>query len=71
MFYFCKSIKKIMFRMAKAQGKQGISFLLFPDRENMGNFVLTQGKICQHMENIWTVIINIKSMFIFLNFKNF
>ena len=28
------------------QGKQGIWFLLFPDRENTGNFVLTQGKIC-------------------------
>ena len=57
--------------MATAQGKQGIWFLLFPDRENTGNFVLTQGKICQHRENIWTVIINIKSMFIFFNFKNF
>ena len=33
-------------RVATAQGKQGIWFLLFPDRENMGNFVLTQGKIC-------------------------
>ena len=57
--------------MATAQGKQGIWFLLFPDRENTGNFVLTQGKICQHGENIWTVIINIKSIFIFLNFKIF
>ena len=28
------------------QGKQVIWFLLFPDRENTGNFVLTQGKIC-------------------------
>ena len=28
------------------QGKQGIWFLLFPDRENTGNFVVTQGKIC-------------------------
>ena len=28
------------------QGKQGIWFLLFPDRENTGNLVLTQGKIC-------------------------
>ena len=26
------------------QGKQGIWFLLFPNRENTGNFVLTQGK---------------------------
>ena len=31
-------------RVATAQGKQGIWFLLFPDRENTGNFVLTQGK---------------------------
>ena len=34
-----------LFRVATAQGKQGIWFLLFPDRENTGNFVLTQGKI--------------------------
>ena len=33
-------------RVATAQGKQGIWFLLFPDRENTGNSVLTQGKIC-------------------------
>ena len=33
-------------RVATAQGKQGIWFLLFPDRENTGNFVLIQGKIC-------------------------
>ena len=33
-------------RVAMAQGKQGIWFLLFPDRENTGNFVVTQGKIC-------------------------
>ena len=31
-------------RVATAQGKQGNWFLLFPDRENTGNFVLTQGK---------------------------
>ena len=31
-------------RVATAQGKQGIWFLLFPDRENTENFVLTQGK---------------------------
>ena len=31
-------------RVATAQGKQGIWFLLFPDRENTGNFALTQGK---------------------------
>ena len=35
-----------VFRVATAQGKQGIWFLLFPDRENTGNFVLTQGKMC-------------------------
>ena len=34
------------YRVATAQGKQGIWFLLFPDREKTGNFVLTQGKIC-------------------------
>ena len=27
-------------RVATAQGKQGIWFLLFPDRENTGNFIL-------------------------------
>ena len=32
------------FRVATAQGKQGIWFLLFPDRENTGNFAVTQGK---------------------------
>ena len=31
-------------RVAAAQGKQGIWFLLFPDRENTGNLVLIQGK---------------------------
>ena len=35
------------------QGKQGISFLLFPDRENTGNFALTQGKFLRHRENIF------------------
>ena len=39
-------IMKNTVRVATAQGKQGIWFLLFPDRENTGNFVLTQGKIC-------------------------
>ena len=34
-----------------------------------GNFAVTQGKIWKQRENILTVIINIKSMFIFLNFK--
>ena len=40
-------------RVATAQGKQGIWFLLFPDRENTGNFTLTQGKILRHRENIF------------------
>ena len=35
------------------QGKQGIWFLLFPDRENTGNFSLAQGKILRHRENIF------------------
>ena len=67
-------------RVATAQGKRGIWFLLFPDRENTGNLSLTQGKILRHRENIFlwhrekfrhrenkylTVIIKIKSMFIF------
>ena len=40
-------------RVATAQGKQGIWFLLFPDRENTGNFALTQGKNLKHRENIF------------------
>ena len=40
-------------RVATAQGKQRIWFLLFPDRENTGNFALTQGKILRHRENIF------------------
>ena len=39
------SITHAIFRVATAQGKQGIWFLIFPDRENTGNFALTQGKI--------------------------
>ena len=39
-------------RVATAQGKQGIWFLLFPDRENTGNFALTQGKILRHREKL-------------------
>ena len=40
-------------RAATAQGKQGIWFLLFPDKENTGNFALTQGKILRDRENIF------------------
>ena len=43
----------VIIRVATAQGKQGIWFLLFPDRENTGNFALTQGKILRHRENIF------------------
>ena len=47
---------EILIRVATAQGKQGkqgIWFLIFPDRENTGNFALTQGKILRHRENIF------------------
>ena len=43
-FFHCE--RSVIIRVATAQGKQGIWFLLFPDRENTGNLVLTQGKIC-------------------------
>ena len=58
-------------RVATAQGKQGIWFLLFPVRENTGNFVVTQGKFLRHRENILTVFINAKNMFFFTYFKKF
>ena len=37
-------------RVATAQGKQGIWFLLFPDRENTGNLVLTFSRQGKHRE---------------------
>ena len=43
----------LLFRMATAPGKQGIWFLLCPDRENTGNFALTQGNNLKHRENIF------------------
>ena len=46
------AIMDIKSRVATAQGKQGIWFFLFPDRENTGNFVITQGKFLRHRENI-------------------
>ena len=58
-------------RVATAQGKQGIWFLLFPDRENTGNFFITQGKFLRHRENILTVFIDANSMFLFTYFQNF
>ena len=54
-----------------AQGKQGIWFLLFPDRENTGNFVVTQGKFLRHRENIFDCIYSCKkhvSLYIFSKF---
>ena len=45
-----------LYRVATEQGKQGIWFLLFPDRENTGNFVVTQGKFLRHRENIFDCI---------------
>ena len=57
-------------RVATAQGKQGIWFLLFLDRENTGNVVVTQGKFLRHRENIFDCI-NAKSMFFFTYFQNF
>ena len=57
--------------MATAQGKQEIWFLLFPDRENTGNFVVTQGKFLEHKENIFDCIYYCKkhvSHHIFSNF---
>ena len=45
-----------IYRVATAQGKQGIWFVLFPDRENTGNFVATQGKFLRYRENIFDCI---------------
>ena len=42
------------------QGKQGIWFLLFPDRENTGNFAVTQGIFLKHRENIFDCIYHCK-----------
>ena len=66
----CSKLQKI--RVAMARGKQGICFLLFPDRGNTGNFVITQGKFWRHGENILTVINNTTCMLLlFLNFNLF
>ena len=42
--------------VAAAQGKQGILVLSFPDRENTGNFVVTQGTFLKHGENIFDLM---------------
>ena len=39
--------------VATAQGKQGIWFLLFPDRENTGYFVVTQRKVLRLLQEIF------------------
>ena len=65
------SDKSVTFRVATAQGKQGIWFLLFPDRENTGNFVVTQGNFLRHRENIFDCIYSCKkhvSLYIFSKF---
>ena len=51
---------KLSDRVATEQGKQGIWFLLFPDRENTGNFAVTQGKFLRHRENIFDCIYHCK-----------
>ena len=58
-------------RVATAQGKQGIWFLLFPDRENTGNIAVIQGTFLRHGENIFDCIYHCKkhvSLHIFSNF---
>ena len=57
--------------MATAQGKQGIWFLLFPDRKNTGNFVVTQGKFLRHRENIFDCIYERKKHVSFYMFSKF
>ena len=48
---FTKAANGNYFRVATAQGKQGIWLSLFPDRENTGNLATTtQGKFGQHRE---------------------
>ena len=37
-------------------GKTGNLVLTFPERENTGNFVVTQGKFLRHRENIFDCI---------------
>ena len=59
------------FRVATAQGKLGIWFLLFPDRENTGNFVVTQGKFLRHKENIFDYLLTQKACFSLHIFKIF
>ena len=54
-----------IYRVATTQGKQGIWFLIFRDRENTGNFAITQGKYFRHREGIWTVIIDTRIMLLF------
>ena len=55
----CDGPERNEIRVATAQGKQGIRFLLFPDREK--NFSVVQG----NRDNILTVIINTRSILLF------
>ena len=57
------------YRVATEQGKQGIWFLLFPDRENTGNFAVTQGKFLGHRENIFDCIYHCKRHVSFTYFQ--
>ena len=60
-------------RVATAQGKQGIWFLIFPDREKHREFCFDTGKNFETQGKYFfvtqgkylTVIIKIKSMFVF------
>ena len=64
--------------LAQRQGihgtrKTGNLVLLFPDRENTGNFLVTQGNFLRHRENIFDCIYYCKrhvSLHIFTNFFN-
>ena len=58
-------------RVAMEQGKQGIWFLLFPDRENTGNFAVIQGKFLGHRENIFDCIYHCKRHVSFHKFSNY
>ena len=47
----CLSTGGLVWRVCSGGGCL-VWFLLFPDRENTGNFAVTQGKILRHRENI-------------------
>ena len=41
----------MLVRVATSEGKQGIWFLLFPDKENTGNFAVIQEFFLETLEN--------------------